>query len=70
MIVKLDYLGDPLPDGYEPWMCSTCTAVCNFEAMMQCVKHLKTERYPGECCFDNEQPESNGGAFGFIKRIA
>jgi len=65
--MAIDYLGDEMPSGYEPWMCPTCTAVCNFEAMTQCVKAAKTERYPGECGFDRERPESNGGAFGFMK---
>jgi hypothetical protein len=54
-----DYLGDEMPPGYEPWMCPVCTAVCNFEAMMQCAK-------TADCGFEREQPESNGGAFGFM----
>jgi hypothetical protein len=56
---KTDYLGDPLPEGYEPWMCDICTAVCNYEAMTQCA------RTP-DCGFYRDLPESNHGAFGFM----
>ena len=57
---RLDYLGDPLPADYEQWYCDDCTAMCNFEAMEWC------RGFP--CPFTNEKPESNGGAFAFIKR--
>ena len=63
MTAKLDHLGDPLPPGYEAWFCDICTAVCNFEAMHMC------QRGEGnECGFDRDNPESNGGAFGFMVR--
>lgn len=55
---RLDYLGDPLPAGYEPWTCDTCTAGCNFEAMQMCAG--------GPCPFDRDKPESNFGCFAFI----
>lgn len=60
---SIDYLGDTMPTGYEPWMCPVCGAVCNFEAMTLC-------RQPPDCGFELDQPESNGGAFGFMKRVA
>jgi hypothetical protein len=63
--VALDYLGDEMPPGYERWMCPVCTAVCNFEAMQQCAKRLGES---DTCGFDDERPESNHGAFGFMKR--
>lgn len=63
--MALDFLGDEMPPGYEPWSCPVCMAVCNFEAMMQCAPTRGL--HPGtECGFNLEQPESNGGAFGFI----
>lgn len=41
------------------------TAVCNFEAMQMCAK-----RFGGtQCGFDEDQPESNGGAFGFMRKV-
>lgn len=57
-----DYLGDEMPTGYEPWQCSTCTAICNFEAMTICCAPKTL------CPFYREKPESNGGAFGFMRR--
>lgn len=65
-MMNLDYLGDELPLGYEPWMCHVCTAACNFEAMTMCAKR-HGER---ECGFERDQPESNGSAFGFMRRSA
>lgn len=59
----LDYVGDPLPVGYKQWCCPVCTAMCNFEAMQMCAKRFEPE---AECGFDQEQPESNFGAFAFI----
>ena len=60
-----DGLGDLLPPGYVRWTCEVCSAVCHFEAMQMCVRR----RYPGaECPHDRDQPESNGGAFGFMVR--
>jgi hypothetical protein len=63
----VDFLGDPIPGiGYKPWRCSECDAVCNFEAMMQCVHRLE----PGlPCGFERDKPESNHGHFGFIEKI-
>jgi hypothetical protein len=58
-----DYLGDPLPAGFRPWSCHVCTAVCNFEAMMQCAKRFDPK---SECGFDRDQPESNHKIFAFI----
>lgn len=49
------------PPGYRSWICDICTASCNFEAMNWCVKYYSN--YSGECWFDSDQPESNGGAF-------
>lgn len=62
---RLDFVGDPLPEGYEPWSCDTCTAVCNFEAMELCIRRYHPEE---ECAFDRDQPESNFGCFGFITK--
>jgi hypothetical protein len=59
--MALDFLGDEMPPGYEAWQCHICNAVCNFEAMTQCQK--------AECGFDRDQPESNGGAFGFMRLL-
>jgi hypothetical protein len=60
--MAVDYLGDEMPPGYEPWSCDVCTAVCNFEAMNLCAKP------DGHACgFERDQPESNGGAFGFMR---
>lgn len=60
-----DFLGDEMPPGYRPWSCDTCMAVCNYEAMTQCAFVLKMN--PGaECGFERDQPESNGGCFGFM----
>lgn len=61
--MALDYLGDEMPPGYVPWRCEVCTAVCNFEAMTMC------SRVP-ECGFEKDRPESNGGAFGFMRPVA
>lgn len=64
--MAVDYLGDEMPPGYVPWQCHVCTAICNFEAMMQCGKRHGEP----ECGFDRDQPESNHGAFGFMIRAA
>ncbi len=45
----------------------TCLAVCNFEAMQL---YAKRRNRSAACGFDRDQPESNGGAFGFIRRKA
>lgn len=58
-----DYIGDELPEGYKPWRCNTCDAVCNFEAMNFCHKLSGGD----ECGFDKDKPESNGGCFGFMQ---
>ena len=60
-----DYLGDEMPEGYEPWRCENCDAVCNFEAMYFCAKRTDIN---AQCEFDNVKPESNGGCFGFMKK--
>ncbi len=60
MSARVDYLGDPLPEGFEPWDCHHCTAGCNFEAMMMC------DGAP-ECGFERDQPVSNHGCFAFIQ---
>lgn len=57
--MSVDYLGDPLPAGYRPWICDHCTAVCTFEAMMQC------HRQP-DCPYDRDKVQANGGAFGLM----
>jgi hypothetical protein len=54
----VDYLGDPLPNGYKQWSCPDCTAMCNFEAMQWC--------HGAPCPFDQDKPESNGGAFALM----
>jgi hypothetical protein len=59
-MMATDALGDPLPEGYGQWQCPECTAICNFEAMQMCTGK--------PCPFDRDQPESNGGAFAFIRR--
>lgn len=54
------------PPGYKPWMCSICTATCNFEAMSWCARN----RDPAaDCGHENDRPESNGGAFEFMIKI-
>lgn len=63
--MNTDHLGDPLPEGYRPWSCNTCGAVCNFEAMNLCSLARRLEP-DAPCGFDEERPESNGGCFGFI----
>lgn len=57
----LDYFGEPLPDGYDRWVCSECTAACTFEAMTQC---------HGEqpCPYFREGVEANHGAFALIRK--
>ena len=56
-------MSSDLPAGYRRWVCDICTAMCNFEAMYQCVRYTS----PGsECGFDRDRPESNGGAFEFM----
>jgi hypothetical protein len=60
---RIDFLGSPLPEGYEQWCCDVCTAMCNFEAMQQCEKRFNPE---AECGFDRDQPESNDGCFALI----
>lgn len=59
---RLDYCGDPLPEGYERWMCPECTAACTFEAMNMC---------HGEqpCPYFREGVEANHGAFALIRKI-
>ena len=64
--MAVDFLGDEMPPGYKAWSCSICTAVCNFEAMHQCSRQRLGEE--AECGFDQDHPESNGGAFGFMVR--
>lgn len=61
-----DYLGDELPEGYKPWRCGECDAVCNFEAMYHC---FKRDDENASCGFDRDQPESNGGCFGFMTKV-
>lgn len=63
--MDIDFLGDRMPDGYKPWSCHVCGAVCNFEAMTMCIK-LRTGGMYQECGFDRDRPESNGGTFGFM----
>ena len=63
---QVDFLGDPLPEGYKAWQCYQCTAVCNFEAMQMCNKQFDAKAV---CGFYLEQPESNGGCFGFMKKL-
>lgn len=60
-----DYIGDELPEGYQPWRCSECDVVCNFEAMYYCVKRTTKK---ATCGFDRDKPESNGGCFGFMTK--
>lgn len=60
-----DYLGDEMPLGYKAWRCDTCSAVCNYEAMSLCA-HVRSMHPGAECGFDRDQPESNGGCFGFM----
>ncbi len=54
-----------MPPGYVAWVCEICTAACNFEAMNMCARRWEGS---SECGFDHDKPESNGGAFGFMKR--
>lgn len=58
---RLDYLGSPLPDGYDRWVCSECTAACTFEAMTQC-------HGDQPCPYFREGVEANEGAFALIKK--
>lgn len=41
-------------------------AVCNFEAMYHC---FKRDDENASCGFDRDQPESNGGCFGFMTKV-
>lgn len=59
-VASADYLGDAMPEGYERWTCSRCTAGCNYEAMTLCKE--------SPCPFDIEKPESNHGCFAFIRK--
>jgi hypothetical protein len=62
---RLDYLGDPLPEGFERWSCSRCTAGCNYEAMSWC-----DDKGAEACPFFIEKPDSNNRCFAFIKRAS
>jgi hypothetical protein len=61
MTIRLDYLGDVLPAGFERWVCSECTAACTFEAMNWCHGQMP-------CPYFREGVEANNLAYALIKR--
>jgi hypothetical protein len=61
-MTQVDFLGDPMPEGYTRWSCPDCNAICTFEAMNMCVSKGSGVK----CPYSFENVEANGGLFGFM----